>query len=361
LRLDAIDQIRDESKPTIVEEIALEVRKRITDRHVHLTTEDDRNVNHLHRRAGGSAQLYTGEWNDDFHHAAHVIATGESDGYYADYTIHPIVKLARALTEGYVYQGEASAFRDGSKRGEPSTDLPLTAFIDFLQNHDQAGNRACGERLASLAPPHVIEALTALLLLSPGIPLFFMGEEWGETRPFLFFTDFHGDLGGKVREGRRNEFRKWRSFGDPSARDRIPDPNAVSTFEASKLDWEKPNVAPYADRLEYIGRLLEIRRSEIAGRLAGLGNAKGRVLVANDHGLAVQWTLADDSELKAFANLTDGEWSIATSVPQPFRTTGRLLYATAEDCEPALQSGLLPPWSVMVRLIDGRANRQPSP
>jgi len=361
LRLDAIDQIRDESKPTIVEEIALEVRKRITDRHVHLTTEDDRNVNYLHRRAAGSPQLYTGEWNDDFHHAAHVIATGESDGYYADYTIHPVVKLARALTEGYVYQGEASAFRDGSKRGQPSTDLPLTAFIDFLQNHDQAGNRACGERLASLAPPHVIDALTALLLLSPGIPLFFMGEEWGETRPFLFFTDFHGELGAKVREGRRNEFRKWRSFADPSARDRIPDPNAVSTFESSKLDWNKPNAAPYADRLEQVGRLLEIRRSEITPRLAELGSDNGRFLVANDHGLVVQWTLVDGSELKAFANLHDGEWSIVASVPQPFRAAGRLLYATAEDGESALQSGLLPQWSVMVRLVDGRAKRQPSP
>jgi maltooligosyltrehalose trehalohydrolase len=361
LRLDAIDQIRDKSKPSIVEEIALEVRKRITDRHVHLTTEDDRNVNYLHKRAGASSPLYTGEWNDDFHHAAHVIATGESDGYYADYTINPVVKLARALTEGYVYQGEASAFRDGSKRGQPSTELPLTAFIDFLQNHDQAGNRACGERLASLAPAHVIDALIALLLLSPGIPLLFMGEEWGETRPFLFFTDFHGELGAKVREGRRNEFRKWRSFGDPSARDRIPDPNAMSTFEASKLDWNKPNAQPYADRLEHVDRLIEIRRSEIVPRLAGLGNEKGRVLVANDCGLVVQWTLGEGSELKAFANLRDGAWSIAALVPQQFRTRGRLLYETGEDCEAALQSGMLAPWSVMFRLVDGKTKRQPSP
>ena len=107
--------------------------------------------------------------------------------------------------------------------------------------------------------------------------------------------------------------------------------------------------------------MLEIRRSEITPRLAGLGSDKGRVLVANDHGLVVQWTLVDGSELKAFANLHDGEWSIAASVPQPFRAAGRLLYATAEDGESALQSGLLPQWSVMVRLVDGRTKRQPAP
>jgi maltooligosyltrehalose trehalohydrolase len=337
------------------------VRKRITDRRVHLTTEDDRNVNYLHKRTSGSPPLYTGEWNDDFHHAAHVIATGESDGYYADYTINPVVKLVRALTEGYIYQGEASAFRDGSKRGQPSTELPLTAFIDFLQNHDQAGNRACGERLASLAPPHVIDALTALLLLSPGIPLLFMGEEWGERRPFLFFTDFHGDLARQVRDGRRNEFRKWRSFADPNARDRIPDPSLMSTFEASKLDWNKLNEASHADRLERVEWLLDIRQSEIVPRLVGLGSNKGRVLFANERGFVLQWTLADGSELKAFANLHNGEWSIAQSVPQRVRTTGKLIYESGEECEAALQSGMLPPWSVMFRLVAGKAKRPPTP
>ena len=227
LRLDAIDQIHDASSPSILEELAETVRNRITDRHIHLTTEDNRNITRLHERdAAGQPKRYDAEWNDDVHHAAHVIATGEQDGYYIDYQTQPVKQLARALASGYIYQGEASPFLDGAPRGEPSADLPPTAFVDFLQNHDQIGNRAFGERLTSLAGPQAIDALTAVLLLSPHIPLIYMGEEWGETQPFFFFTDFHGDLGDAVREGRRNEFSKWQSFRDAANREKIPDPNA---------------------------------------------------------------------------------------------------------------------------------------
>lgn len=154
-------------------------------------------MTYLLERENRLAKLYASEWNDDFHHAAHVIATGESDGYYSDYTEAPMAKLARALAEGYIYQGEPSAFRDGASRGEPSAGLPPAAFIDFLQNHDQVGNRALGERLTSLAAPQAIDALTAILLLSPHIPLLFMGEEWGETRPFFFSPIFTASWGGR--------------------------------------------------------------------------------------------------------------------------------------------------------------------
>ncbi len=346
LRLDAIDQIRDDSVPSLLEEMAITVQKRITDRHVHLTTEDDRNVAFLLERANGVPKLYAGEWNDDFHHVAHVIATGEADGYYQDYTDGPVAKLARSLSEGFVYQGEPSPFRDGSKRGEPSAGLPPTAFIDCLQNHDQVGNRAFGERLGSLTSPHLMEALTAVLLLSPSIPLLFMGEEWGETHPFCFFTDFHGELARQVREGRRNEFGRWEAFRDPKNRERIPDPNALSTFEASKLDWSETAQSPHRERLALTTRLLAIRAREIVPRLAGVEGQAGTVLAAEHGGLAVVWRLGDGGDLAMMASLGDEAWN----VPEGAHTEGRLIYESADGCDAALEAGKLPPWSVVVRV-----------
>jgi malto-oligosyltrehalose trehalohydrolase len=352
LRLDAIDQIHDMSTPSLVDEIAMTVRARIEDRHVHLTTEDDRNITALLARERGVPLLYTGEWNDDFHHAAHVVATGETDGYYCDYASAPVAMLARALAEGYVYQGEPSAFRDGAKRGERSAGLPPTAFIDFLQNHDQVGNRALGERLSCLASPEAIEALTAVLLLSPQVPLLFMGEEWGETRPFYFFTDFDDDLGRQVREGRRNEFGDWQSFSDAKVRARIPDPNALETFEASKIDWSERTRPKHRQRLALVKRLLEIRRREIAPRLARMGGNAGQVLITEDSGLAVSWRLGDGSDLLMVANLSGKAWAVPPVLPERTRAAGRLLYETEPGCESGLQSGTLPPWSVVVRIVD---------
>jgi malto-oligosyltrehalose trehalohydrolase len=345
LRLDAVDQIRDDS---LLTDIATTVRQRITDRHVHLTTEDDRNVTFLTERVDGVPKLYSGEWNDDFHHAAHVVAVGESDGYYRDYIEAPVAKLARSLTEGYIYQGEPSPFRDGDKRGEPSAGLPPSAFVDCLQNHDQAGNRAFGERLSALAKPEAIEALTAVLLLGPQTPLLFMGEEWGETRPFLFFTDFHGGLAQNVREGRRNEFRKWRIFADPKARERIPDPNALSTFEASKLDWSETTLSPHRERLALVSRLLEIRREAIVPLSGGIGGHAGTVFAADNKGLGVAWRLGDGGSLLMVANLSDEAWPVPAA-PSERAAAGTLIYETAGG-DTGLQAGTLPPWSVVVRV-----------
>ncbi len=358
LRLDAVDQIRDDAKPCLLEEIAATVRERVKDRHVHLTTEDDRNVTFLIERENGALMGYTGEWNDDFHHAAHVIATGEADGYYRDYTGDPVAKLARSLAEGYIYQGEPSPFRDGASRGEPSARLPPLAFIDFLQNHDQVGNRAFGERLACLTSPEALDTLTAVLLLSPHTPLLFMGEEWGETRPFCFFTDFHGDLARQVREGRRNEFRKWRSFRDPKNRERIPDPNEWSTLESSKIDWSKTVQPPHCVRLDLVTRLLEIRRSEIAPRLASTKGHAGKVLVADDGGFAVTWHLGDGADLTMVASLRDETWPLAPALTKRIRAAGRLIYETVAGCEAGLQLSTLPPWCVVVRIEEQRGEQR---
>ena len=359
LRLDAIDEIHDPSEPTLLEELAPEVRKRNLDRYVHLTTEDDRNVVGLLKREGDRPKYYDGEWNDDFHHAAHVIATGESDGYYKDYVSDPGGMMARALAEGYVYQGETSSYRDGANRGEPSAGLPPTAFIDFLQNHDQVGNRALGERLDSLASPEVVEALTAILLLSPQIPLLFMGEEWGEARPFYYFTDFHGELGRKVREGRRNEFRRWRSFQDATSREKIPDPNAEATFQACKLDWRRAAEPVRAERLERVGRLLDIRRREIVPRLRGMKGNAGNIFFACERGFAVQWRLGDGGTLLLYANLQNDRWQVPEIVAQKAEETGILLYESAPGCDARLRSGTFAPWSVVAKLRESGATQPP--
>ncbi|RKF12630.1 malto-oligosyltrehalose trehalohydrolase [Roseovarius spongiae] len=301
LRLDAIDHVKDDSDPEILVEIAREVRREFPD--AHLTTEDNRNITHLHEREDGRAPLYTAEWNDDWHNAAHVIATGEDEGYYADFADTPHAHLARALAEGFAYQGQVSPQKD-APRGGPSAHLPPVAFVDFLQNHDQAGNRAFGERIDALAPAPAVRALRAILLLSPHIPLMFMGEEYGEERPFLFFTDFHGDLADAVRQGRRREFAGFAAFED-GATDAIPDPNAPETFAASRIDWARRDGAGQA-RLEETGALLRVRRREIVPLLAGAGAHTGRVIDAEADVVAVDWRL-DGARISLRANLGDGD------------------------------------------------------
>jgi len=344
LRLDAIDQIHDPSSPTILEELAKAIRTRITDRHIHLTTEDNRNIVDLFERKDGSPKLYTAEWNDDWHHVAHALATGESEGYYMDYTEDSAALMARALASGYIYQGEPSVFLDDTPRGEPSAHLPPLAFINFLQNHDQAGNRAFGDRLSTLAAPEAIEALTAILLLSPEIPLLFMGEEWAETRPFLFFTDLHGDLGDAVREGRRNEFRRWESFQDAHARAEIPDPNAAETFARSKLDWAKHDAPAHRARLDFVKELLALRKGEIAPRLEGIGGHCTIRQGVDGRCLDVAWRLGDDSELSLAANLGDAPAAVSASPGE------RLLLEYPGGAADALRDGRLPPWSAVFHL-----------
>jgi len=350
LRLDAIDQIRDDGDPSLVAEIAATVRARITDRHVHLTTEDDRNITSLHARDNGVVTRCSGEWNDDFHHAAHVIATGESDGYYEDYVETPIAKMARCLAEGYIYQGEPSPFRHGALRGEPSAELPPTAFVDCIQNHDQIGNRAFGERLSMLAAPDAVEALTAVLLLSPHIPMLFMGEEWAETHPFCFFTDFHGDLGRQVREGRRNEFKRWSAFADPKNREHIPDPNALSTFEASRLDWSEIQTSPHRERLAYVKRLLRLRTEHIVPLLAGLGEHAGRVLASDDLGFGVAWSHKDGGNIEMFAALTGDAWILPAAIREAAARQTNVIFETHAGAAAGMEAGTLPPWSVVVSL-----------
>ncbi len=255
LRLDAVDAIVDNSPKHVLDELAERVRAATADRHVHLVLENFHNeARRLARGADGRPLHYTAQWNDDVHHVLHAAATSEDKGYYADY-IGDTGKLGRALTEGFVFQGETMAYR-GSPRGEPSADLPPTAFIAFIQNHDQVGNRAFGERIAAIASPASVRAIAAVYLLLPQVPMLFMGEEWAASQPFPFFCDFSGELANAVRKGRRKEFAKFPEFKDEKARERIPDPQAETTFASAKLNWDGATTEPHAGWLDWYRRLL---------------------------------------------------------------------------------------------------------
>lgn len=351
LRLDAVHAIRDEQPRNILVELAQRVHAVVGDRrHVHLILEnDDNRADLLTRTKQGGPALYTAQWNDDVHHALHVMLTGEVGGYYIDYVKKPMHRLGRGLASGFIYQGERSAYRGGTERGEDSSGLPPTAFVNFLQNHDQIGNRAFGERLVRLANPELLRCATALLLLAPQIPLLFMGEEWNAGEPFLYFCQFHGHLAEAVTAGRRQEFARFPEFSDPELRQAIPDPNTDSTFVRSNLVWPNFDADPAArDRLALVRRLLAIRRAEIMPRLAGIN--PGTLLFAARHRtLALAWQLGDGSPLHLRVNLDDEPMVGLPPLPE-----GTVLYESLPGVADAAATGMVPPCSV-VWLLGRRA------
>ena len=295
LRLDAVHAIKDDSRPDLLDELAERVRSRFR-RPIHLVLENEDNVSRRLARYGGKADLYTAQWNDDIHHVLHVAATHERSGYYAAYGRTEL--LGRALAEGFAYQGEMMPYRN-APRGSPSAGLPPSAFVSFIQNHDQIGNRAFGERLNSLVSLEAIRALASVYLLAPQIPMLFMGEEWGETRPFLFFCDFKGKLAEAVRKGRREEFSRFPEFADPDRAAKIPNPLAEETFLASKLDWSRIDAA----HLAFYRELLETRREYVRPLLPSIQHA-GEALVLGEQAVRVSWR-AGDQRLALDANLSD--------------------------------------------------------
>lgn len=291
LRLDAVHSMVDTSSPHILIELAAAVQQGPgRSRHVHLVLENDAN------EARWLSSGMTAQWNDDFHHILHHCLTGESDSYYRDYcadaddNVRPVKLLGRALVEGFAYQGEASAHRDGEPRGETSTALPVTAFVNFLQNHDQVGNRALGERLHQLCTADAYAVATAIQLLTPAPPLLFMGQEWCADSPFLYFCDFDGELKQAVTEGRRREFAQFPAFSDPDLRQSIPDPNAVSTFMRSKLDWSEPAREPHAGWWQFHQQLLTLRRQRIQPLLEN-PDWSGKWQLHGTRALEVTWTV----------------------------------------------------------------------
>lgn len=315
LRLDAVHAIRDDSIPDILDEMTKRLRGRYGDR-IHIVVENDDNVAaHLARRAGRPLR-FTAQWNDDIHHALHVAATGENGGHYAAYGSTRL--LAKALAEGYAYPGDGPA---------KSVDLPPNAFVGFLQNHDQMGNRPFGERLNRLIAPEAMRALASVTLISPQTPGLFMGEEWGAREPFLFFCDFRGALAEAVRSGRRRDYARFPQYRDPTVVARFPDPTAQSSFDASKLDWNHID----AEQLSFYRAALTARRTHVRPLLPGIGRG-GVARVLGEQALRVTWR-AGDGKLTLDANLSSARVAFP---PAKGRVFWR--YGEAESA--------LGPWSV---------------
>jgi maltooligosyltrehalose trehalohydrolase len=335
LRLDAVHTIAELGEISMLRDLSVAVGHLAaeTNRHIHLVLEnDDNRVGLLDAEQHPPRGKYRAQWNDDYHHAWHVFLTGETQGYYRDYAKAPLRDIARALKAGFVYQGEASVHRGGLLRGEPSGKLAPTAFVNFLQNHDQIGNRAFGDRLETHVSADAIEAVLAMTLLAPGIPMLFMGEEWGSKMPFPFFCGFEGDLAEAVRQGRRREYAwAYTKYGDE-----VPDPLEPSTFQSAVLDWESRNEPAGQKRLALVQQLLSIRRREIVPRLAGA--AFGDAHAADNGLLTANWRLGDGATLQLLANLSTG--AIAHRPDEMARTS---IWGGET-------SAAIPPWAVFWHL-----------
>jgi maltooligosyltrehalose trehalohydrolase len=335
LRLDAVHTIAELGEVPMLHELSRAVGDLAaeTSRHIHLVLENDDNAaSLLDAEQDPPRGNYRAQWNDDYHHAWHVLLTGQTQGYYRDYVKSPLSDIARALASGFVYQGDASAHRDGQSRGEPSGELAPTAFINFLQNHDQIGNRAFGDRLESSVSADAIEAALAITLLSPHIPMLFMGEEWGSKAPFPFFCDFKGDLAEAVRKGRRREYAwAYTKYGDE-----VPDPLETSTFQSAVLDWDARSLPSGRTRLALVQKLLATRQRQISYRLAGA--SFGDAHAAGNGLLTARWRMGDGATLRLTANLSSGKIAHPGS-----ETSGTLIWGGET-------SGAIPPWSVFWRI-----------
>lgn len=352
LRFDAVHAISDDSEEHLIAEIARTVRNTIGKRrHIHLMIENDQNNrSFLVLKNHDEQSLINAQWNDDIHHAMHVIASNESSGYYVDYVEEssprsPIQHLARCLSEGFAYQGEPSTHKQGEARGEPSHDLPPQKFIAFIQNHDQVGNRAFGERLPSLSDPRKLNAITPILLLSPSIPLIFMGQEFDCSAPFYYFCDMEPQLGKLIREGRRNEFARFPEFASEEARKTIPDPLSKNTFFGSKILWHETDKNFKA--LEYYRSLLKLRRQYIVPLLAELaeGECKSEVLSQETDCLCVVWTFGK-MRLTLVSNLSNSSADLSTrAVPA---VGGETIFST--HSANGTKQNTLPAWYTIWRI-----------
>jgi maltooligosyltrehalose trehalohydrolase len=335
LRLDAVHQIKDDSPEHLLDEIARRIRAKEWGRPIHLVLENELNeAARLCRGDRGQPLEFTAQWNDDIHHVLHTAATLENHSYYQDYVGNTDM-LGRAMAEGFAFQGQVMECI-GCERGEPSAQLPPTAFVAFMQNHDQIGNRAFGDRISAIASSEAVHAIAAAYLLLPQIPMLFMGEEWGTRRPFRFFCDFRGELGELVRKGRREEFAALPEFQDPDQQARIPDPGADETFHASKLAWDELDQPEYSAWLEWYKRILQVRREQILPLIGQIGPHAGEFRVLAQGAVRVSWKVDQKLQLTLTANLSkdafEGDLSLA----------GRTLWTEGS----LLENNRMGPWSL---------------
>ncbi|MBW9064305.1 malto-oligosyltrehalose trehalohydrolase [Rhizobium herbae] len=324
LRFDAIDQIEDSGGEHILLEIARAVRSEIGSRHVHLTTENPANGTDLMADLP-EGRLYQADWNDDFHHALHVAVTGESAGYYEPFKRNTWAKLRQAMAHGYVKPGKA-IIGDSSP---PTESLPPTAFVHFLQNHDQVGNRARGDRLHATVDRHIYRALTEMLLLSPQVPLLFMGDDHLSLRPFHFFADYTGAIAKAIRDNRPKEAAIFGGVPEGMSASDLRDPNDHDTFVRSKIDWHEAATEDAIAWAEYVKLLLEIRRGTIVPLLSQATGYSGTVLADTpDRCVFIDWTFGS-KVLQLRANFSRH----AVALPA---TTGNRVYPTGDTRETGL-------------------------
>jgi len=292
LRIDAVHAMLDMSAVHFLEELTNRIRAYEAEAGVSfwVIAESGLNDPRLLRSPEVGGFGMDAQWSDDFHHALHALLTGERNGYYADFG--SAAQLAIALENAYVFSGDYSEFR-GRKHGRPARGLPGSRFLGYLQNHDQVGNRATGDRTSGLLSPGLLRVGAALVMTAPFVPLLFMGEEWGASTPFQYFTD-HDDpeLGRAVTEGRQSEFQ---SFG--WAPDQVPDPQVEETFARSKLNWTELETEPHAGILDWYRSLIELRRSTPAL----LDDDLGAVEVRFDE--AARWLVVERGPITIACNL----------------------------------------------------------
>ncbi|MEA2931871.1 MAG: maltooligosyltrehalose trehalohydrolase [Actinomycetota bacterium] len=331
LRLDAVHAILDTSAIHILEELAVRVGELAAEvgRPLFLVAESDLNDPRVVRGHDVGGYGVDAQWSDDFHHALHSVVTGERAGYYADFG--SVGQLAKAIRQAFVHDGEYSPFRQ-RRHGRPPTGLDATRFLGYLQNHDQIGNRAVGERSSMLVSPGLLRVAAALVLLGPAIPMLFQGEEWGASTPFLYFTDHEDpELGRMVGEGRRREFA---AFG--WAPEDIPDPQAAETYERSKLDWDEVGEPDHKDLLDWHRRLVALRRSEPALSSGSFDDVDVRF---DEVG---RWLVVDRADISIACNF-------ATEARQVPDVGGDLIVASDDGVTLAAGGALaLPPESVAV-------------
>lgn len=324
LRLDAVHAILDESEPHLVREIARRIAQAAgPGRTVFLILENEDNTARLLEPDAAGAPGATAQWNDDFHNALHVLLTGERDGYYADFADDPATRLARALAEGFVYQGEPSSLRDGRPRGESSAHLPTTAFVNFAQNHDQVGNRVFGERLGALLrrrdparADQVLRLALATLLFSPGVPMLFMGEEFDSDAPFLYFCDHGGELGEQVRAGRRREFAAFIAAAGLDMND-MPDPQGDESFAASRIEALSALDSRQRAMRAFCRETIAARRRIVVPLLADGARACAEWRRAGEAAMSVRWDFGRGRSLAMLANFGPQP----ATLPTPFDRT----------------------------------------
>ncbi|MBV8979911.1 MAG: malto-oligosyltrehalose trehalohydrolase [Acidimicrobiia bacterium] len=337
LRLDATHAIVDMSALHILEQLVDAVWALDPTRWV--IAESDRNDPRLVWARGGGGYGLDAQWSDDFHHALHAALTGERQGYYADFG--PLADIATAWRNAYVYDGRYSVFRRRHHGRSPGAGISGARFFGYLQDHDQVGNRARGDRSSHLLTQPHLEAAAALVLLSPFVPMLFQGEEWGASTPFQYFTDHQDpELAKAVSEGRAREHA---GFGGE-----VPDPQDPATFERSRLDWRERESSPHRELLEWHRLLLALRRSDAVAALRG---AKlGDDHVAWDEG--GRWLVIDRGPVAIVANV--GEHAVRVPLPG---ASNRELLAASPSCGEAVavhgDAVELPPGAAVLGGVSG--------